>query len=121
MQILGIILIAAVIALLLLYFKWSKKEVMAGKGSKENQEVTVVVSGSYSPNLIRAKVGKPLTIIFDRKEDSECSKKVIFSDFGIIEELSDFGKTEVRFTLDKKGEFTFNCEMGMYQGKIIVE
>jgi len=120
MQIIGIILIVGVVALLFWYFKWSRQEVSAKEGSGE-QKVTIVVSGSYNPNVIRAKKGEPLTIIFDRKEDNECSKKVLFADFGISAELKDFDKTEVKFTPDKAGEFIFSCEMGMYQGKLIVE
>jgi len=119
MQILGIIIIIIILMLLFVYFKWSKKEVEA-YGGKE-QRVTVVVSGTYFPNVIRAKAQKPLIIIFDRREDTTCSKKVLIPDFNIAEELPDFGKKEIKFTPQKNGEFLFTCEMGMYQGKIIVE
>lgn len=120
MQIIGFILIAAVIALLFAYFKWSKSEVTAESG-KSGQKVTVIVEGAYNPNVIKVKKGQPLTIVFDRREDSSCSKKVVFSDFEIVQELTDFGKTEVNFTPEKAGEYGFSCEMGMYQGKLIVE
>lgn len=121
MQILGIILILGVIGLLVGYFKWSKTEAAAERAIEGGQKVTVVVEGTYTPNVISAKKGEPLTIIFDRREDNECSKKVIISDFGISQVLADFGKTEVTFIPDKIGEFTFSCEMGMYQGKLKVE
>lgn len=121
MQILGTILIIGVVGLLIGYFKWSKTEAAAEVTEKGEQMITVLVSGAYSPNVIHAKKGQLLTIVFDRKEDTACSKKVIFSDFGISAELTDFGKTEVVFTPDKIGEFTFSCEMGMYQGKLVVE
>lgn len=120
MQIIGVILIVVVIALLFLYFHWSKTEAVA-KGNEKEQKLTVVVEGAYNPNTIKAKVGVPLIIIFDRREDSGCSKKVLIPDFEITKELSDFGKTEIHFTPDKTGEFGFSCEMGMYQGKLIVE
>lgn len=121
MQIIGILLIIAVVALLVYYFKWSKTEAFAEGTGAGGQKITVVVSGAYSPNVIHAKLGQPLTIIFDRKEDTECSKKVIFSDFGVSTDLADFGKTEVIIIPDKVGEFTFSCAMGMYQGKLVVE
>lgn len=120
MQILGISLILGVVALLFLYFKWSKKEAITESLGSE-QKITIKVSGAYSPNVIHAELGKPILIIFDRQENNSCSKEVIFSDFGIKQELKDFGKTELKFTPSKKGEFTFSCPMGMYQGKLIVE
>lgn len=120
MDVVGYILIVGVVLLLFGYFKWSQKEVSA-KESAAAQEVTVVVEGAYNPNIIRVKKGKKVKIIFDRKEDSACSKKVIFADFGITKELTDFGKAIVEFTPDKTGEFSFSCEMGMYQGKLVVE
>jgi plastocyanin domain-containing protein len=120
MQIIGVILIAGVIGLFIYYFKWSRKEEEAVETEK-GQTVTIVVKGAYSPNEIKATVGKPLTLIFDRQEDSGCSKKVILQDFGISKELPDFGKKEITVTPKAKGEYSFTCEMGMYQGKIIAE
>lgn len=120
MELIGYILIGVVIILFIAYLKWSQREEKATK-TATGQKVTVVVKGAYSPNVIKAEVGKPLTILFDRQEDSGCSKKVIFADFGISAELPDFGKKEITVTPEAKGEYTFSCEMGMYQGKIVVE
>lgn len=120
MQILGIVLIILVIGLLIYYFFWSKREEKTTETAAQ-QKVTVIVKGAYSPNIIRAKVDKPLVIEFDRQENNDCSKKVIISDFNISEELPDFGKGEIKILPKKTGEFPFSCEMGMYQGKIIVE
>lgn len=121
MQILGVVLIVGVIIILFAYFKWSKQEVVTEKSKEGEQKITVIVSGAYAPNIIHAKLGKPLTVIFDRREDTACSKKVLFPDFNIVKELLDFGKTEVKFIPNKTGNFDFTCEMGMYQGKLIVE
>lgn len=120
MEIIGYILIAMVVGLFAYYFKWSKKEEKAVE-TESGQKVTVVVKGAYSPNVINAKAGKPLTIVFDRQEDTGCSKKVIIDKFRIAEELPDFGQKEITITPRAVGEYTFSCEMGMYQGKIIVK
>lgn len=120
MEITGYILIVLIIAGLWWYFRWSRTEATAEK-SEAGQIVTVLVEGAYNPNTIRAKKGEKITIIFDRKEDSPCSKEVIFSDFGITAKLTDFGKTPVVILPDRTGEFVFTCGMGMYQGKLIVE
>lgn len=120
MEIIGVILILIVIALFLYYFRWSRKEEMAQK-AESGQKVTVIVKGAYSPNVIKTTVGEPLTIIFDRQEDSACSKKVIIDVFDISQELPDFGKKEITIVPKAEGEYSFTCEMGMYQGKIIAE
>ena len=119
MQIIGFILILIVLGLFAYYFRWSRKEEAAVE-TDTGQKITIVVKGAYSPNIVKAKVGVPLTIVFDRQEDTACSKKVIFSDFGISEELPDFGKLEVTVMPKAAGEYVFSCEMGMYQGKIVV-
>lgn len=120
MQIIGYILILVVIGLFVYYFRWTRKEAMAQE-TDTGQRVTVVVKGAYSPNIINAKVGIPLTIVFDRQEDTACSKKVILKDFDIAEELPDFGQKEITVTPKAPGEYQFSCEMGMYQGKIVAE
>lgn len=120
MQIIGYILILVVIGLFIYYFRWTRKEAMAQE-TESGQKVTVVVKGAYSPNIINAKAGKPLTIVFDRQEDAGCSKKVIFRDFNISMDLPDFGQKEVTITPEKPGEYQFSCEMGMYQGRVIAE
>jgi plastocyanin domain-containing protein len=120
MQLIGYIFILVVIGLFVYYFRWTRKEAMA-ETTETGQKVTVVVKGAYSPNIVKAKKGVPLTIIFDRQEDSGCSKKVIFESFGMSEELPDFGQKEITVTPKAAGEYSFSCEMGMYQGKIVVE
>lgn len=120
MQIIGYLLILVVIGLFVYYFRWTKKEAMAEQ-TGSGQKVTVIVKGAYSPNIVKAKAEVPLTIVFDRQEDSGCSKKIILEDFDISEELPDFGQKEITITPKASGEYKFSCEMGMYQGKIVVE
>ena len=42
------------------------------------QEATVVVLGGYQPGVVRARTGLPLRLAFDRREDGECSSRVVF-------------------------------------------
>lgn len=39
--------------------------------------------GRYFPNLIRLQEGVPVRLIFDPRENSDCSSQVVFPDFGV--------------------------------------
>jgi Cu+-exporting ATPase len=41
------------------------------------QEATVVVLGGYQPSVVRARTGLPLRLAFDRREDGDCSARVV--------------------------------------------
>ena len=53
----------------------------------DRQEVEVTVKGGYSPNLIRARQGVPLRLVFDRQEAGECTSRVVFPDLGVSRSL----------------------------------
>lgn len=122
MQIIGIFLIILVIVLYLMWIRFTKDQ--AGVGAKDvkgKQEFDILVQGGYSPNVIRAKKNKPIKINFTRAEPGGCSRFVVFSDFKIRKELPENKMVSVEFTPTNIGEFRFTCDMGMYQGKLIVE
>jgi len=85
------------------------------------QEVEITVKGGYSPNLIRVKEGVPLRLIFDRQENSDCSSRVVFPDFGVSKALAAFGRTTVELMPARTGEFGFACGMNMLHGMLVVE
>jgi Cu+-exporting ATPase len=85
------------------------------------QEIVVTVRGGYSPNLIRVRQGIPLRLVFDRQENSDCSSRVVFPDFGVSKSLAAFGRTVVELTPDRAGEFGFACGMNMLHGTLVVE
>lgn len=67
------------------------------------QESVVEVKGGYSPAVIEAEAGLPLRLIFDRKEDGECSSHVVFSDFGVDLALPPFRTTTLTIHPDEPG------------------
>ncbi len=85
------------------------------------QEVEITVKGGYSPNLIRAQEGVPLRVVFDRQENSDCSSRVVFPDFGVSKSLAAFGRTTVELMPTSAGEFGFACGMNMLHGTLLVE
>jgi Cu+-exporting ATPase len=85
------------------------------------QEVEITVRGGYSPNLIKVQEGVPLRLVFDRQENSDCSARVVFPDFGVSKSLAAFGRTTVELMPTRAGEFGFACGMNMLHGTLVVE
>jgi len=85
------------------------------------QEVPITVKGGYSPNLIRVTAGVPVRLVFDRQDNSGCTERVVFPDFGVSRTLAAFAKTPVEFTPTETGEFGWACGMNMLHGRLIVE
>lgn len=122
MQIIGITLILVVIGLYAFWIWYTKNQQgVSAKTEGEAQVFDIIVKGVYTPNLIKAKLGKPIKINFKREESSECSRFVKFPDFKIRKELPEGKTVTIEINPEKKGEYSFTCDMSMYQGKLIVE
>jgi len=111
---------AALCVFLYLFFFGRRRETAARPSEGGAQEVTIVVSGGYDPDLIVARKGVPLKLIFDRRENSPCSDEVVLPEFEIRRELPAFQKTEIDVVPQRTGEFPFSCGMNMLHGKIKV-
>jgi Cu+-exporting ATPase len=85
------------------------------------QTATVVVHGGYTPSLLRARAGVPLRLVFDRREDGDCSAQVVFPDLGVSRHLAAFAPTTVELLPDRPGRFEFTCGMRMLHGMLLVE
>jgi Cu+-exporting ATPase len=111
----GAVLIAAV----LLFFFGPRRRVVASDPAGI-QEVHIIVKGGYSPNLVSARRGRPLRLIFDRQETNPCSDTVVFPDLAIRRALPAFQQTSVEFVPETAGEFAFTCGMSMLRGTLII-
>src|SRR6266571_3726190 len=60
------------------------------------QRVVVTVKGGYRPDVITARQGVPLEIVFDRQESGDCTSRVVFPDLAASAALPAFGRTTVR-------------------------
>ena len=113
----GVLLLAGIYV----FFFGKRKAVRAAAERSGAQTVTVVVQGGYKPDLIVARRGVPLKVVFDRREESPCSDEIVVPEFGIRRALPAHAKTELTFTPERTGEFEFTCGMNMLHGKILVE
>ena len=116
------IAIALIVALLVtagvLWFFFAPRKAYRAPVRDGVQEAVVEVKGGYSPAVIEAEAGVPLRLIFDRKEDGECSSHVVFSDFGVDLALPAFRATTLTLHPDQPGEYPFACGMNMLHGTL---
>src|SRR5215475_13450789 len=85
------------------------------------QRVTVTVRGGYSPDVIRARQGVPLELVFDRQESGDCTSRVVFPDLAMSAPLPAYEQTTVRLARPAAGSFAFACGMNMVHGTLIVD
>ena len=107
----------------IVWFFWLVKKpgIKAGMARSGYQEATVLVKGGYTPDVIIVERGKPVRLNFLRAESASCSEMVLFPDFNKSARLPEGESVPVEFVPDKAGEFEFQCQMGMFRGKLIVE
>ncbi|MCX6779426.1 MAG: cupredoxin domain-containing protein [Candidatus Magasanikbacteria bacterium] len=122
MKPIGLVLILLIIGIFVLWI-WATKRKRGVAPIKTNgvQIFNILVKGVYAPNVIRAKFGLPIQINFKREEDTDCSRYVNFPDWHIRKELPQGQTVTIKIPADRKGTFSFMCDMSMYQGKLIIE
>ena len=123
MTVQNLIVIAGAIALsgALAWFFFGPRRARAAELVGDVQQVRVTVRGGYSPDLVRARQGVPLRIVFDRQESGECSSRVVLPDFAVNRPLPAFAHTTVQLMPDRTGTFEFACGMNMVHGTLVVE
>jgi plastocyanin domain-containing protein len=84
-------------------------------------EVTITVDGGYAPKTVRVPAGKPVRLIFDRRDNASCSEEVVFPDFGIRRFLPTGARTTIEVTPPSPGTYEFMCGMSMLRGTLIAE
>ena len=85
------------------------------------QEAMILVKGGYTPDVILVRKNKPVRLKFHREETAACSEMVLLPDFDKSAQLPTGKTVVVEFVPNKAGEFEFACQMGMFQGKLVVE
>jgi len=104
----------------IVYWFWIFKPKAISSG--ENNIIDILVDGgTYTPSTIQVKYQNPTQLRFLRKDPNPCAEWVIFDELNISQTLSLNKAVILTLPNDKKGEFEFTCQMGMYRGKIIVE
>ena len=108
-------------ALVIWYFFFSEQKGTRLAASQGVQETNITVKGGYTPDVLVVKAGQPVRLNFTRQETAACSEMVLFPDFDKSAKLPTDETVSIEFTPDKPGEYGFQCQMGMFRGKLIVE
>src|SRR6516162_2571685 len=91
------VMIAAVAALAGLgWFFFAPRRARTAELTGGVQRITVTVRGGYSPDVIRARQGVPLELVFDRQESGDCTSRVVFPDLAVNVSLPAYEQTAVR-------------------------
>jgi len=92
-----------------------------GVGDTAPSQVEITVDGGYSPSAVRVKSGRPVRLVFDRRDTSSCSEEVVFPDFGVRKFLPSGRRTVIEVTPKNPGTYEFMCGMSMLRGRLIAE
>lgn len=84
------------------------------------QEVPIIVNGGYAPATVAVEQGRPVRLLFDRRDQGSCTEEVVLPEYGLRRFLPTGAITPVEFTPASAGTFEFTCGMGMVRGKLIV-
>ncbi len=116
-NLLGLVIIAWVVW----YFWMYRKEGVQIAVTAGVQEALIQVKGGYDPDVIVVKRGKPVRLHFNRQESAMCSEMVIFDQIDRSARLPEGETVTIEFTPENKGEISFQCQMGMLRGKVLVK
>jgi Cu+-exporting ATPase len=103
------------------WFFFAPRRARAAELAGGVQRITVTVRGGYSPDVIRARQGVPLELVFDRQESGDCTSRVVFPDLAVSASLPAFERTTVHLAPARAGSFGFACGMNMVHGMLIVD
>jgi plastocyanin domain-containing protein len=122
MSVIVVNLIGIVLIGLIVWYFWLSKPQTATAAISDGgvQVVPIVVRGGYSPDTIQVEAGRPVRLVFNRREASPCSEMVILDAFGASAELPQGTEVPIEFTPTEPGEYEFACQMGMLRGKVVV-
>lgn len=80
----------------------------------------VRVRGKFSPELIEARPGERLRVVFRREETAACSERVVVPSLGKSVMLPPFEEVDVDLGPLPPGEHEFTCGLGVLRGRIVV-
>lgn len=114
-NLIGLILIAGIV-----WWFWLYKPGSVFAAQEKPLEV-IVRNGVYQPARLQMPAGRPLGLMFLRKDASPCAESVIFPALGLSFDLPVDKPVPVDLPSMKPGVYEFHCQMKMYRGELRVE
>lgn len=84
------------------------------------REIEVIVDGGYRPGRITVAEGERVRLKFVRREQSSCTREVVFAALDIRRELPTDRPVIIELPALTAGEYEFNCGMNMIKGVLEV-
>ncbi|MBI2391284.1 MAG: cupredoxin domain-containing protein [Deltaproteobacteria bacterium] len=115
--------IAALFALALFVFNGDAAATSAPAGSVvqgRRVEITADEKG-FQPRSVAVKKGQATTLVFTRTSDDTCATSVVFPDIGVKKDLPLKQPVSIDVPVDTARTLTFQCGMGMYKSKVVIE
>ena len=81
----------------------------------------LIHNGKYSPAMISVKKGKPVALTFKLGKNPGCGSTVVFKSLKISRVVPKGKSIVIKFTPKKAGKIAFTCDMGMYNGTVVVK
>jgi plastocyanin domain-containing protein len=116
-----------VVALVPIAFACKKSEAQPSPAPVASITVTgkridVKASGEgFTPNAINVKKGEATTLVFTRTTDDTCATKVVFPEIKLEKELPLNQQVAVELPVDKDRTLAFQCGMGMFKSKVVIQ
>jgi plastocyanin domain-containing protein len=107
-----------IIGLIVWWFWFYKVNEIALQSDRQHIEVA---NGTYRPSRITAPANTAITLVFLRDDESPCSETVLFPELEISAQLAQGELTSVEIPPLMPGSYSFQCQMKMYQGTLLVK
>jgi plastocyanin domain-containing protein len=89
--------------------------------SKQKHVMVTVTDDGFSPSEVKVSKGEPLMLMFKRTGEKTCATAVEFPELKMKKELPLNETVSVDIPTDESRTLTFQCGMGMFKSKIVVQ
>lgn len=95
---------------------------LGAPGGAPGRSVAVTVNGDgFTPSEIKVQKGETTTLVFTRTSDATCAKAVAFPELGLTKALPLNQAVEIEVPVASARTLTFQCGMGMYKSRVVIQ